>query len=137
MRSGTSSSRTSGSGATPTPTAPDNEYRDEIYARIAYANEHFAAGKPGWMTDRGHVYIAYGKPDEIDAHPSGGSYDRPMDEGGGNTVTFPFEIWHYRYIEGSATTSTWSLWTPASAATTTTPSTGRRRTPCCTFPTPD
>ena len=84
----------------PSPDSPDNEYRDEIYARIAYANEHFPAGKPGWMTDRGHVYIAYGKPDEIDAHPSGGSYDRPMDEGGGNTVTFPFEIWHYRYIEG-------------------------------------
>ena len=84
----------------PSPDSPDNEYRDEIYARIAYADEHFAAGKPGWMTDRGHVYIAYGKPDEIDAHPSGGSYDRPMDEGGGNTVTFPFETWHYRYIEG-------------------------------------
>ena len=84
----------------PNPDDPDNTYRDEIYARIAYANEHFPAGKPGWMTDRGHVYIAYGKPDEIDAHPSGGSYDRPMDEGGGNTVTFPFEIWHYRYIEG-------------------------------------
>jgi GWxTD domain-containing protein len=84
----------------PSPDSPENEYRDEIYARIAYADEHFAAGKPGWMTDRGHVYIAYGKPDEIDAHPSGGSYDRPMDEGGGNTVTFPFEVWHYRYIEG-------------------------------------
>src|SRR5208283_5031590 len=84
----------------PSPDSPENEYRDEIYARIAYADEHFAAGKPGWMTDRGHVYIAYGKPDDIDAHPSGGSYDRPMDEGGGNTVTFPFEIWHYRYIEG-------------------------------------
>jgi GWxTD domain-containing protein len=84
----------------PSPDSPDNTYRDEIYARIAYANEHFPAGKPGWMTDRGHVYIAYGPPDEKDQHPSGGSYDRPMDEGGGNTVTFPFEIWHYRYIEG-------------------------------------
>ncbi len=84
----------------PSPDSPDNTYRDEIYARIAYANEHFAAGKPGWMTDRGHVYIAYGPPDDKDSHPSGGSYDRPMDEGGGNTVTFPFEIWHYRYIEG-------------------------------------
>ena len=84
----------------PSPDSPENEYRDEIYARIAYANEHFAAGKPGWMTDRGHIYIAYGKPDDIDSHPSGGAYERPMDEGGGNTVTFPFEIWHYRYIEG-------------------------------------
>jgi len=84
----------------PNPDSPDNEYRDEVYARIAYANEHFAAGKPGWMTDRGHIYIAYGKPDDTDSHPSGGEYQRPMEEGGGSTATFPFEIWHYRYIEG-------------------------------------
>ena len=84
----------------PNPDSPENEYREEHYARIAYANEHFAAGKPGWRTDRGHIYIAFGKPDNIDSHPSGGSYDRPMEEGGGNTSTFPFEIWHYRYIEG-------------------------------------
>jgi GWxTD domain-containing protein len=84
----------------PNPDSPENEYREEHYARIAYANEHFAAGKPGWKTDRGHIYIAYGKPDSIDSHPSGGSYERPMDEGGGNTSTYPFEIWHYRYLEG-------------------------------------
>jgi GWxTD domain-containing protein len=84
----------------PNPDSPENEYREEHYARIAYANEHFAAGKPGWRTDRGHIYISFGKPDNIDSHPSGGSYDRPMDEGGGNTSTFPFEIWHYRYLEG-------------------------------------
>jgi GWxTD domain-containing protein len=84
----------------PNPDSPENEFREEHYARIAYANEHFAAGKPGWRTDRGHIYIAFGKPDNTDSHPSGGSYDRPMEEGGGNTSTFPFEIWHYRYIEG-------------------------------------
>ncbi len=84
----------------PNPDSPDNEFREEHYARIAYANEHFAAGKSGWRTDRGHMYIAYGKPDSIDSHPSGGSYERPMEEGGGNTSTFPFEIWHYRYLEG-------------------------------------
>ena len=84
----------------PNPDSPENEYREEHYARIAYANEHFAAGKPGWRTDRGHIYIAYGKPDNIDSHPSGGSYERPIEEGGGNTSTFPFEIWHYRYLEG-------------------------------------
>jgi GWxTD domain-containing protein len=82
------------------PDSPDNEFREEHYQRIAYANEHFAAGVPGWRTDRGHMYIAYGKPDSIDAHPSGGNYERPMAEGGGNTSTFPFEVWHYRYIEG-------------------------------------
>ena len=84
----------------PNPDSPDNEFREEHYRRIAYANEHFAAGKPGWKTDRGHIYISFGKPDSIDSHPSGGSYQRPMDEGGGETSTFPFETWHYRYLEG-------------------------------------
>ena len=82
----------------PNPDSPENEFRDEHYARIAYANEHFAAGKPGWLTDRGHIYIAFGKPDSIDSHPSGGQYERPMEEGGGQTSTFPFETWHYRYL---------------------------------------
>ena len=84
----------------PTPDSPENEFREEHYRRIAYANEHFAAGKPGWKTDRGHIYISFGKPDSIDSHPSGGSYNRPIDEGGGTTSTFPFETWHYRYLEG-------------------------------------
>ncbi len=84
----------------PNPDSPENEFRDEHYSRIAYSNEHFAAGKPGWLTDRGHIYIAFGKPDSIDSHPSGGTYDRPMEEGGGSTSTFPFEVWHYRYLAG-------------------------------------
>jgi len=84
----------------PNPDSPENEFREEHYRRIAYANEHYAAGKPGWKTDRGHVYISFGKPDSVESHPSGGSYQRPMDEGGGETSTFPFETWHYRYIEG-------------------------------------
>ncbi len=84
----------------PNPDSPENEFREEHYRRIAYANEHFAAGKPGWKTDRGHIYISFGAADSIDSHPSGGSYQRPMDEGGGSTSTFPFETWHYRYIEG-------------------------------------
>src|SRR3984957_7760232 len=84
----------------PNPDSPDNEFREEHYRRIAYANEHYAAGKPGWKTDRGHIYIAYGAADSIDSHPSGGMYERPMEEGGGETSTFPFEVWHYRYLEG-------------------------------------
>jgi len=84
----------------PNPDSPENEFREEHYRRIAYANEHFAAGKPGWKTDRGHIYIAFGKPDSIESHPSGGAYQRPMEEGGGETSTFPFETWHYRYLEG-------------------------------------
>ena len=84
----------------PTPDTEENEYKEEHYQRIAYANEHFAAGVPGWRTDRGRIYIVFGKPDEIESHPSGGTYERPMEEGGGETSTFPFEQWRYRYIEG-------------------------------------
>ncbi len=84
----------------PNPDSPENEFREEHYRRIQYANDHFAAGKPGWKTDRGRIYIMWGPPDSIDSHPSGGLYERPMDEGGGETSTFPFETWHYRYLEG-------------------------------------
>ena len=84
----------------PTPDTEENEFKEEHYRRIAYANEHFAAGIPGWKTDRGRIYIMYGPPDENDSHPSGGSYERPMEEGGGETSTFPFEDWRYRYLEG-------------------------------------
>jgi len=83
-----------------TPDSEENEFKEEHYRRIEYANEHFAAGVPGWKTDRGRIYIMYGPADEIDAHPSGGTYDRPMEEGGGTTSTYPFEDWRYRYIEG-------------------------------------
>jgi len=82
------------------PDSEENEYKEEHYRRIEYANEHFAAGVPGWKTDRGRIYIMYGAPDEIDSHPSGGAYDRPMEEGGGQTSTYPFEDWRYRYLEG-------------------------------------
>jgi GWxTD domain-containing protein len=84
----------------PTPDTVENEYKEEHYARIAYSNEHFAAGIPGWKTDRGRIYIMYGKPDEIESHPSGGTYERPIEEGGGSTSTYPFETWRYRYLEG-------------------------------------
>jgi GWxTD domain-containing protein len=84
----------------PTPDTEENEYKEEHYQRIAYANEHFAAGVPGWRTDRGRMYIMYGKADEVESHPSGGTYERPMEEGGGETSTFPFEQWRYRYLEG-------------------------------------
>ena len=84
----------------PTPDTEENEFKEEHYRRIAYANEHFAAGIPGWKTDRGRMYIVFGPADEIEAHPSGGSYERPMEEGGGETSTFPFETWRYRYLEG-------------------------------------
>ncbi|HWR17672.1 MAG TPA: GWxTD domain-containing protein [Terriglobales bacterium] len=83
----------------PTPDTVENEFKEEHYRRITYANEHFAAGIPGWKTDRGRMYIMYGPPDQIESHPSGGIYNRPMEEGGGQTSTYPFETWRYRYIE--------------------------------------
>jgi GWxTD domain-containing protein len=84
----------------PTPDTTENEFKEEHYRRIAYANDHFASGIPGWKTDRGRIYITFGPPDEIESHPSGGSYERPMEEGGGETSTYPFEQWRYRYIDG-------------------------------------
>jgi GWxTD domain-containing protein len=84
----------------PTPDTEENEFKEEHYRRMAYANEHFAAGIPGWKADRGRIYIVFGPADEIESHPSGGSYERPMEEGGGETSTFPFETWRYRYLEG-------------------------------------
>jgi len=84
----------------PTPDTEENEYKEEHYRRIAYANERFASGIPGWKTDRGRIYIVYGPPDEIEDHSSGGTYERPFEEGGGTTSTFPFVDWTYRYIEG-------------------------------------
>jgi GWxTD domain-containing protein len=91
----------------PTPGSPENAFKEEIYRRIAYANEHFSSGIPGWRTDRGHIYIMYGPPDEKESHPSGGTYVANPTElpysgpGSSNTMTtYPFEDWTYRYIPG-------------------------------------
>lgn len=84
----------------PNPDTEENEYREEYYERIAYANEHYSSGIPGWKTDRGRIYIAWGKPDSVESHPTGGAYDRPSYEGGGSTTTYPFEVWFYRHLDG-------------------------------------
>ena len=73
----------------PTPGTIENEFKEEHYRRIAYANEHYAAASPGWTTDRGRIYIQYGPPDEIESHP-----------GGSDAIPYPYEQWRYRYIEG-------------------------------------
>ncbi|HKV28959.1 MAG TPA: GWxTD domain-containing protein, partial [Candidatus Acidoferrales bacterium] len=78
----------------------ENTYKEEYYRRIAFANEHYSSGIPGWKTDRGRIYIMWGKPDEVNSHPAGGPYERPFNEGGGETSTYPFEDWRYRYLEG-------------------------------------
>ena len=84
----------------PDPRSFANEFKEEHYRRIAYANERFSSGIPGWLTDRGRIYIIHGPPAEIESRPTGGMYDRPQYEGGGTTSTYPFETWRYRYIEG-------------------------------------
>jgi GWxTD domain-containing protein len=84
----------------PDPDTDENEFKEEYYERIAYANEHFASGIPGWKSDRGRIWIMYGKPDERETHPMGGQYDRQPYEGGGQTTTYPFETWFYRYLAG-------------------------------------
>jgi GWxTD domain-containing protein len=90
----------------PNPNSPVNTYKEEYYRRIAYANEHFSDGEPGWKTDRGMIYIKFGPPTSIDSHPDGGPYDRPISQGGGMTDTYPFEDWNYRYIPGIGTNIT-------------------------------
>ncbi len=84
----------------PDPRTAVNEFKEEHYRRIAYTNEKFTSGFSGWKTDRGRIYIIQGPPDEIAAYPSGGTYERPLNEGGGITSSYPFEIWWYRNIEG-------------------------------------
>jgi len=87
----------------PSPDSSENEFKEEHYRRIAYANERYASGIPGWKADRGRIYITFGPADEVESHPSGGTYERPPEEGGGTTSTFPFEKWRYRYIDGIGT----------------------------------
>jgi GWxTD domain-containing protein len=77
-----------------------NEYKIEHYRRLAYVNEKYSVGMPGWMSDRGKIYIIHGPPAQIEAHPTGGQYQRPISEGGGWTQAYPWERWRYRHIEG-------------------------------------
>jgi GWxTD domain-containing protein len=83
----------------PTPDTEENEFKEEHYRRIAWANDRYASGIPGWKTDRGQIYIKFGPPDENDSHTSGGPGERDISEGGGTTTFFPYERWRYRYLE--------------------------------------
>ena len=98
----------------PTPDTVENEFKEEHYRRIAYANERFASGIPGWKTDRGRIYIIWGPADNIESHPTGGTYDRPENEGGGTTETYPFEQWNYHYLEGIGSNITIEFVDPSS-----------------------
>jgi GWxTD domain-containing protein len=84
----------------PDPDTEENEYREGYYERVEYANEHFSSGIAGVKTDRGRIYLRFGKPDEVESHPAGGTYNREPSEGGGSTSTYPFERWWYRHLPG-------------------------------------
>lgn len=84
----------------PDPDTEENEYREAYYERVEYANEHFSSGVAGVKTDRGRIYLRFGKPDEVESHPAGGAYNRESGEGGGSTSTYPFERWWYRHLPG-------------------------------------
>jgi GWxTD domain-containing protein len=75
----------------PTPGTPQNEFKQEHYRRIAYANQKFTtpAGLDGWKTDLGRIYITYGPPDEIENHPKGSQ-----------TIPYPYIDWMYHHIDG-------------------------------------
>ncbi len=84
----------------PDPQTAVNEFKEEHYRRIAYVNERFHSGVPGWKTDRGKIYIRFGKPTGIEAYPTGGTYNRKPEEGGGTTWAYPFEVWFYNHLDG-------------------------------------
>ncbi len=69
----------------PTPETPEQEAKLEHYHRLAFANKFFGAGRPGWRTDRGRIYILLGPPDQIDSDPMGRWAHQ-----------YPTEVWIYR-----------------------------------------
>lgn len=79
----------------PTPGTPRNEFQEEHYRRLAYANEHFGfEDTAGWRTDRGRIYIEFGPPDERDVFEKGGTASN------GKPILMPLERWRYRFIQG-------------------------------------
>jgi GWxTD domain-containing protein len=67
----------------PTPGTPRNEFKEEHYRRIDYANKTFGRGTPfqGWRTERGRIYIILGPPVDVQRIISSDAY--------------PMELWYY------------------------------------------
>ncbi len=85
----------------PSPDTLFNEYREEHYRRIEYANDNFFEGIAGWRTDRGRTYIMFGPPDFLESNPGGGRGF--LFDPSGPTGEFPSEVWIYRGIPGLKT----------------------------------
>lgn len=73
----------------PTPNTSTNEYKDEFYSRVEFANQNFREGIPGWRTDRGRILIIHGPPDQqqYDSRPRGEGFGANH---GSNTI-----LWTY------------------------------------------
>jgi len=71
----------------PYPETPINEFREEYFRRIEQANRLFSeGGTPGWLSDRGRIWITLGPPDNRETYPRGQSlYSKPV------------EIWYYGF----------------------------------------
>jgi GWxTD domain-containing protein len=70
----------------PTPGTPENEYKEDMIKRFEHVNKYFKTGRPGWMTDRGRIWMILGEPKSYDRFP-------------GKTGIVPCEVWYY-YTSG-------------------------------------
>jgi GWxTD domain-containing protein len=66
----------------PSPDTKRNEYMEEYYSRVEYANEHFSHYLAGWRTDMGMVFILLGSPNNVERHPF-------------DIDSKPYEVWSY------------------------------------------
>lgn len=71
----------------PDPGTEENEFKKEYFERIEMANLLFKGGGPGWLQDRGRVYILLGPPMERYTYPRGREY-----------YDFPEEVWYYGFF---------------------------------------
>ncbi len=84
-----------------TPDTALNEFKEEHYRRIEYADKNFFEGTAGWRSDRGRIYIMFGPADFFESNPSGSSgflFDLSAP-----TAEFPSVVWTYKYIPGMKT----------------------------------
>ncbi len=72
----------------PAPDVAGNEFRNQFYRLLAYANERYSLQRvEGWETDRGRIILKYGRPSDIESN----LYERGWK---------PYEIWKYNNLPG-------------------------------------
>ena len=70
----------------PVPETAANEFREEHFKRIREANDKYRESRPGWMTERGRMYITLGEPQDVMSYPN-------------NQDLFPLQIWYYYNLD--------------------------------------